>query len=95
MSQHHRATRHTTKAPRIRAQLTAQLPLPCVDCRRPVFPGDAWQVGHILAASQGGQTTIANCGPSHTSCNRRAGGKLGAAVTNAKRRSTEPDIRTW
>lgn len=95
MSQHHRAGKHTTRAPRIRAQLTPQLPLPCVDCGRAVFPGDAWQVGHILAAVHGGQTTLANCGPSHTACNRRAGGKLGAAVTNAKRRSAEPDIRAW
>lgn len=94
MSQHHRRSRHTTFAPAIREKLAAMLPLPCVDCGRPVLPEQAWQVGHIRPASQGGTTTMSNCGPSHTACNRRAGGRLGAAVTNGRRRAGQ-DIRPW
>ena len=97
MSQHHRRTKHTTRAPHIRRVLAAQLPLPCVDCGGPVMPEQQWQVGHRVPASQGGQTTLANCGPSHTGCNRKAGGKLGAKVTNASKRARtqSPDIRSW
>lgn len=94
MSQHHRRTKHTSKAPGIRKQLEARLPLPCVDCGRPVLPDESWQVGHIIPASKGGKTTISNCGPSHTICNRKAGGKLGAAVTNERRRATK-GLRPW
>jgi hypothetical protein len=32
----------------------------------------------------------------HRTCNRRAGGKNGAAVTNARRRASEPKyVRVW
>lgn len=105
MSQHHRRSKHTTRAPKVRAQITALLPLKCTDCPHPVLPEHKWQIGHLTPASQGGQTTIANCGPSHTlcpwckrACNQRAGGKLGAATTNQRRQQTDratKGLRRW
>lgn len=94
MSQHHRKSKHTTHAPKIRKAIAARLPLPCVDCQRPVLPEQKWEVGHIIPASQGGRTTLQNCGPSHYGCNRKSGGKLGAAVTNGRRLAAK-DIRPW
>lgn len=87
MSQHHRRTKHTTAAPAIRAQLAARLPLPCVECGRPVLPDQSWHVAHIVAASQGGRTTPGNTGAAHARCNLKAGGKLGAATVNRRRRA--------
>lgn len=94
MSQHHRAQKWTTHAPKLRAQIKPQLPLPCIDCGNPVFPEDDWQVGHRTPASVGGRPTTANTGPTHTRCNRKAGGKLGAAKTNG-RRAESNGIRPW
>ena len=94
MSRHHRATRHTTLAPKVREQIAARLPLPCIECGQPVMKGESFHVAHIVPASQGGKTTINNCGPAHARCNLRSGGKLGAAVTN--RRNTEAKgRRAW
>lgn len=90
MSQHHRRTKHTTAMPKVREQIEARLPLPCVEgCGNLVVKGQAWHVAHIVPASQGGRTTAANCGPAHARCNLKAGGKLGAAVTNGRRRSSK------
>lgn len=94
MSRHHEASRHTTALPKVKAYLRSQLPMPCVECGRDVADDMAWQVGHITPASAGGLTTIDNCGPVHTRCNLRAGGKLGAAVSNQSRRAGR-DIRPW
>lgn len=92
----------------IEAQLAAAGALPCVDCRRPVLHGvHRWQVGHIDDAARGGKPSISNVGPSHSktfgpdgstlwprNCNQIAGGKLGASVTNSRRRASQ-DIRPW
>lgn len=101
MSRHHRAQKWSTHAPKIRAQLTALLPLPCVDCGHLVTREHKWQVGHRTAASKGGTPTLANAGPSHQrseawprNCNQISGGKLGAAVTNRARQAGK-DIRPW
>lgn len=94
MSRHHVASGHTTELPKVRAFIRSQLPLPCVECGRDVTDDARWHVAHILPASRGGRTTIENCGPAHPSCNLRAGGKLGAAVSNQSRR-TSRDIRAW
>lgn len=48
-----------------------------------VTPSDRWHVGHVKALAQGG--SIGEYGPAHAKCNTSAGGKLGAAITNAKR----------
>ncbi|MET0725946.1 MAG: HNH endonuclease signature motif containing protein [Leifsonia sp.] len=94
MSQHHRAGRHTSLAPKVREAINATLPRPCVECGRMVVKEDRWHVAHIVPASQGGRTTPQNCGPAHAACNLKAGGKLGAAVTN-RARNAEKDIRPW
>jgi hypothetical protein len=98
MSRHHDNQKWSTHAPKLRVIIAGQLPLPCVNCGNPVFPDQSWQVGHRIDAARGGEATIANTGPSHTSCNRKAGGKLAARITNSKRRAerhTDDDTRPW
>lgn len=101
MSEHHRAQRWTTFNTVRRAELEQQLPLPCIQCGRAITretPRAAWQVGHRVDAARGGQPTRENTGPIHTTCNRRTGGKLGAAIANAKRasrRANEDGLRQW
>lgn len=92
MSRHHRAQRWTTHSPNLRKKIKPQLPLPCVNCPHAVLPEHSWQVAHRRDAALGGRPTQANVGPAHSHCpwcnkrcNQVAGGKLGAAITNAKR----------
>ncbi len=101
MSRHHRAQRWTTHSPKLRAKIKPLLPLPCLNCPHPVMPDDKWQVGHRVDAACGGRPVIENAGPSHAwctacgrACNQRAGGKLGASITNSKRQARK-DIRPW
>lgn len=101
MSQHHRAQKWTSKSPGLRALITPTLPRRCLNCPHLVTPDQTFQVGHIVAASKGGQPTIANAGPVHTycpacghRCNQVDGGRLGAAKTNSKRQQRK-DIRPW
>jgi 5-methylcytosine-specific restriction endonuclease McrA len=94
MSRHHVAQQWSTHAPKLRKLIEPQLPLPCVNCGRPVTRDQTWQVGHRHDAALGGRPTIANCGPAHKSCNLKAGGRLGAAITNPGRRAAQ-DIRPW
>lgn len=101
MSRHHRAQKWTTHAPKLRAAVEAQLPMPCVNCGQMVLREHKWQVGHIRDAALGGKPTIANVGASHVksdlwprNCNQIAGGKLGAAITNTRRRHSQ-GIREW
>lgn len=90
MSQHHRRTKHTTHAPELRAKLERMLPLPCQEgCGKPVLPGQSWHVAHIVPAAQGGRTTAANTGVAHAACNLRSGGRLGAEITNRRRKATK------
>ncbi|GAA4170765.1 hypothetical protein GCM10022287_09180 [Gryllotalpicola koreensis] len=51
-------------------------------------------MGHKRDAALGGKATRANTGAAHTLCNLRAGGKLGARMTNGRRRPAT-DIREW
>lgn len=51
----------------------------CPRCRRPITAGMAWHLDH--APGKRG-----HLGPSHAHCNVVAGGKLGAAITNYKKR---------
>jgi hypothetical protein len=48
-----------------------------------------WDVGHLQSISQGGD--ISQYGASHRSCNRSAGGKLGASIINRQKKNT----RQW
>lgn len=98
MSRHHRATKHTSATHKLRPEIEARLPLPCVECGRPVEKGTRWHVAHLTPASKGGRTTRANTGAAHARCNLQAGGKLGAAATNRRRRTahdTREGIRPW
>lgn len=58
----------------------------CVDCGRAIVKGQSWDVGHIVAASSGGTNALSNLGGSHRSCNRKAGGRMGAIKTNRQSR---------
>ena len=72
-----------------RKQIAATLPAPCVECGKPVTPDDLWDVGHITALALGGQASI--YGAAHRTCNRKAGGKLGARYSARKKKQT----REW
>jgi len=52
----------------------------CARCGQTIWPGEAWDLGHV----DGDKSRYA--GPEHRSCNRVAGAKQGAALTNAKKR---------
>jgi len=108
MSQHHQ-TPEWSKAVRVnRPRIEATLPAPCVDCGRPIQRGDRWQVGHIVSAAEAkaqGWTMAqinapSNLGPTHTkapgqrACNQIAGGKIGAAISNEKAR-TSSRMPSW
>ncbi len=108
MSQHHRDPETRRSMAGARPRIKATLPAPCVDCGQPIHPGDKWQVGHIVSAAEGkrqGWTraqidALSNLGPSHTkapgqrACNQIAGGKLGAAISNDKAR-TSSRMPSW
>ena len=94
MTTHHQRVKHSTKAPKVRELIASRLPLPCVDCGNAVQAGQAWHVGHRIPASQGGQTTVENCGPSHVRCNLKAGGRLGARARNNNTKLSK-NIRPW
>ena len=58
----------------------------CARCHAPLKPGDDWDLGH-----DDHDRTKYN-GPECSSCNRSAGGRNGAAVTNAAKAMT---MREW
>lgn len=92
----------------IEALMRASGGLPCVDCGHLVIHGvHKWQVGHKQDAALGGKARVSNVGPTHSktigqdgrmlwprNCNQIAGGKLGASISNGKRRASQ-DIRPW
>lgn len=84
MSQHHRRKEWANTAAKARDRISRMLPLPCVECGRPVMPDDKFDVGHIVPLSLGGD--VNQYGASHRSCNRKAGGKLGAAKVNRSKK---------
>lgn len=57
----------------------------CARCQEPIAPGALWELDHSDDRSE-------YIGPSHRTCNRAAGGRNGAATTNAKRATT---VRDW
>ena len=90
MSRHHQEQKWTSsRVKKARANIKAQLPLPCVECGKPVYPDDTFDVGHFQPLSQGGN--VNQYGAAHRSCNRKEGGKLGAQIVNGKRKQ----IREW
>jgi 5-methylcytosine-specific restriction endonuclease McrA len=89
MSRHHSDSGWTKELAAIwRKRLEAELPMPCIRCRRWITedtPRAAFEVDHIISLSEGGTNDAENLALSHKKCNRSHGGKQGAAVTNAKR----------
>ena len=57
----------------------------CARCGQLIESGERWELDH----APGKQGYL---GPSHFHCNRSAGGKVGAAITNGKRRRVS---RIW
>lgn len=75
-----------TTVRKARTYWQSRLPLPCWRCGRVLTPGSRWTVGHIVDRALGGShTDPANQWPECARCNYSAGGKLGAAITNARR----------
>jgi hypothetical protein len=106
MSQHHRRAGWTQTVAKTHAgRHERTLPALCIQgCGRMITPdmvyGKDWEVGHIVDLAKGGKAQ--HTGPVHRGCNRSAGGRAGAAVTNAskakgKARSTMTSnrIRNW
>ena len=88
MSEHHRSGGWTsTDLRKWKPRIAATLPAPCTVCGRTVAEEMAWQVDHIVPLSLGGDSSSANLGPAHRTCNARAGGRLGAAKTNAAKKT--------
>lgn len=88
---HEREKRSTTKkwggsaSAKARARCRAMLPHPCRKCGGIITPEDpesSWDAGHETDRAAGGGH--AGIEPEHSKCNRSAGGKAGAAITNSK-----------
>jgi hypothetical protein len=56
--------------------------------------GQAFDVAHLIDPQHGGTDTLDNVGPAHPACNRSDGGKVGAAIRNASRRTVKR-MPTW
>lgn len=83
MSRHHLGQATALRA--ARAHWAGLLPVACPRCGRPIIPETPWDVGHIIPAEAGGTTALENTRPEHRHCNRAAGGRRGAAITNHRR----------
>lgn len=57
----------------------------CARCHRPIMADDPWDLDH-------NDDRTGYIGPSHATCNRSAGGRNGAAVTNSRWTMT---VRDW
>lgn len=73
---------------KVRADHKAGRAVWCIGCGREVQPQQRFDVGHRIDAARGGSNALTNLGPQHRGENRRAGGKLGAHMTNEKRKPT-------
>lgn len=61
----------------------------CARCGHMIESDERWELDH--APGKRGYL-----GPSHFACNRRAGGKIGAAITNAGKQSQRRKVsRVW
>jgi len=60
----------------------------CARCRRVITADMPWDLDHAPGK-------LGYLGPSHRRCNRTAGAKIGAAITNARRRAKRRVSRQW
>jgi len=77
-----------------RAFVRAMLPAPCQRCGGIISaddPESSWHAGHITDAVAGGEDNTSNYLPEHATCNTSAGGKVGAAITNARHQRHRPN----
>lgn len=100
MSANHKRDGTAYKLKKARPHIDAILPAPCVNqpCKLGgiVHPGQTYDVGHIIDKAAGGADVLSNFGPAHPGCNRRDGGKIGARITNARRKAgTTSGRRAW
>ncbi|WP_370871650.1 HNH endonuclease signature motif containing protein [Curtobacterium sp. A7_M15] len=97
MSEHHRQWVNGGSR-KHRARIARTLPQPCARCPRPVLPTDAWEADHIVPLAQWpkGKPYPDNLiRPAHKSCNRAAGGRDGARITNAKKKAEQKGAMPW
>jgi hypothetical protein len=97
MSAKHRDPQYLANARIVRAQVKRAHrfgdDVDCWRCGRSIQPGARFDVGHLDANAP---ATLDNLLPEHVRCNRSAGGRAGAAITNAMRspRAPAPPART-
>jgi hypothetical protein len=111
MTAHHRTPEWSKTTRTIRPRLQASINaggVACIDCGRPVMPGQRWQVGHVVSVVQARAAgwSVAQMndpsnlgathakGPGQKACNQIEGGKLGAAASNKKRKE-EKRFPNW
>ena len=88
MSRHHDAARWTNHNQTLRKRLRATLPTACTVCGYEVDEeaGDLWDIDHIDGIENSDEIGVA-----HRKCNRSSGGRRGAAISNAKRKT----VKRW
>ena len=91
VSKHHDAAKWTSVNKTHRARIAASLPTACIRCGGIVTNDMRWDVGHRVDLARGGNPD--DVGAEHRACNRRAGGRAGARLTQARRRTGNPDDR--
>ncbi|NRD25834.1 HNH endonuclease [Frigoribacterium sp. VKM Ac-2836] len=104
MTDHHRSRAWVKVRNRVRPIFQARINaggMPCVNrCVMGgiVYPGQAWDVAHLIDAAKGGTDDMSNLGAAHRRCNRSDGGTQGAIKTNqarAQKRNAESRNQPW
>jgi hypothetical protein len=97
MSEHHRQWANGGSR-KHRARLARTLPQPCCRCGRTVTKDTPWEADHLVPLAQWpkGKPYPDNLiRPACKSCNRRAGGKDGARITNERRKASQKGAMPW
>jgi hypothetical protein len=98
MSRHHAAAGWSTISAQLRPIIKASLPQPCVNpkagCPGLVEADQLWDVAHRGGGLVQPGADVRDVGAAHRHCNRSAGGKVGASITNAKRK-TQRRMPRW
>lgn len=64
----------------------------CRRCGHPIHPEQRFDVGHI---DDDAPPILANLGIEHSRCNRSAGGRKGATITNKLRSLPANEVTSW